>query len=190
MLYPSAARFIKSLLSCGIAWLIVVGSQQAKSQDRVEFLSGTKLEGKVITIRKADKEFEFSATIGGRVTTRTYPFASVHAVTLNGQRHVLTPLGSSSNKATIPSKAPAASSEAQTSTQVVRSPAEIDRMIDLAGKTPPEWFESTEIEYPDTLDLEWPLKPRVEGWHNQINMGNSSGTSSIPMNAGGTRASS
>ena len=140
MLYPSAARFIKSLLSCGIAWLIVVGSQQAKSQDVVEFLSGTKLEGKVITIRKADKEFEFSATIGSRATTRTYPFASVHAVTLNGQRHVLTPLGSSTSKATNPSKTAAASGDARASAQpsaeAVRSPAEIDRMIDLAGKTP------------------------------------------------------
>ncbi|MGV3485051.1 MAG: FMN-binding protein [Planctomycetaceae bacterium] len=155
----------RAVLALGMAGLLAATASHAKSQDVVEFASGAKLEGKVVAIRKADKEFDFSAAIGSRTSTRTYPFAAVHAVTFNGQRHVLTPLASTSSgtNKTGGSENPAA--------PLTRSPAEIDRIIEAAGKTPPDWFESTELDYPDTLDLTWPLKPAVEGWHNQRNMG-------------------
>ena len=47
----------------------------------------------------------------------------------------------------------------------------VSRLIELAGETPPDWFESTPLEYPRTLDLSWPLKPPGKGWNNQKNMG-------------------
>lgn len=131
----------------------------------VEFLSGSRLEGKVTSIRKDDKEFDFAAKIGNRVTKRTYPFVRVHAVTLNGKRHVLTP---------FPSEQPTTrggSTASGDNPAVVRSPAEISKIIEQAGKTPPDWYDSVALEYPDTLDLNWPLKPPGEGWNNQKNMG-------------------
>ncbi|WP_164101852.1 FMN-binding protein [Candidatus Laterigemmans baculatus] len=149
-----------------VGWVcLTVLTGDADAQDEVEFISGSKLQGKVTAIRKNDKEFDFSAKIGERVTTRTYPFDRVHAVTLSGKRHVLTPLPSAQ-----PTPQKSSTESIQTSPRT-RSPAEINRLIEQAGQTPPEWYDSVALEYPDTLDLDWPLKPPGEGWNNQKNMG-------------------
>ena len=39
------------------------------------------------------------------------------------------------------------------------------------GNTPPDWFASTPLDYPQTLELDWPLKPQDDGWNNQKNVG-------------------
>ena len=44
-------------------------------------------------------------------------------------------------------------------------------MIAAAGETPPDWFASTPLDYPKTLDLSWPLKPPTKDWQAQKNMG-------------------
>jgi hypothetical protein len=36
--------------------------------------------------------------------------------------------------------------------------------------TPPDWFEATPLDYPQTLDLSWP-KPPPKGWNNRKNVG-------------------
>ncbi len=48
--------------------------------------------------------------------------------------------------------------------------AELDALIDKLGKTPPDWFQATKLNYPQTLDLSWPEKPEG-GWNNQKNVG-------------------
>lgn len=48
--------------------------------------------------------------------------------------------------------------------------AELDAMIDGLGKTPPDWFKSTPLNYPKSLDLDWPMRPEG-GWNNQKNVG-------------------
>jgi uncharacterized protein with FMN-binding domain len=129
------------------------------AEDTVEFLSGAKITGIVKAIRKDQKEFDLQATIGNREVTRTYPFSKVHAVTLKGNRFVLTPL-----TATAPTKTDA-------NGLPIRSKTEIEAIIDRAGSTMPDWFESTVLDYPDTLDLSWPEKLPTKGWNNKKNMG-------------------
>lgn len=149
----------------GTVCFSIFTSGQIDAQDVVEFVSGSRLEGNVTAIRKDDKEFDFTSTINGRTTSRTFPFSQVHAVTLNGKRHVLTP---------FPPKQPTRSSASKESLDAVnslRSTAEINHLIEQAGKTPPDWFDSVLLDYPDTLDVSWPLKPPTEGWDNQRNMG-------------------
>jgi len=143
----------------------ISGIYEADAQDVVEFVSGSKLEGEVTAIRKDDKEFDISAKIGNRVTSRTFPFSRVHAVTLNGNRHVLTPLPSAQPTTS------GVSTPSRDDSAVMRSPADINRIIEQAGQTPPDWYDSVALEYPETLDLSWPLKPPGEGWNNQKNMG-------------------
>ena len=53
----------------------------------------------------------------------------------------------------------------------IRSKTEIEALIDRVGSTMPDWFDSTELDYPDTLDLSWPEKPPDKGWNNKKNMG-------------------
>ena len=51
-----------------------------------------------------------------------------------------------------------------------RTKMQIERMIDSVGKTPPEWYDSVKLDYPQTLDLSWP-QPPPEGWNNRKNVG-------------------
>lgn len=126
------------------------------AQDTVEFLNGSQADGKVLEIRKGQKEFDFAAKIGSRNITQTYPFSKVHAVTMKGKRFELTPK-------------PAANSSS--SSQPERSEAEVRALIQDAGTNPPDWFESTPLKYPKTLDLSWPIKPPTKGWQPNKNMG-------------------
>ncbi|MDB5389682.1 MAG: hypothetical protein JWM11_5328, partial [Planctomycetaceae bacterium] len=50
-----------------------------------------------------------------------------------------------------------------------RTKDEIDALITKVGKAPPPWFDSTPLEYPKTLKLDWPKEPG--GWNNQVNVG-------------------
>ncbi len=131
---------------------------RSMAEDMVEFLSGEKIEGVVKEIRKESKEFDFAATIGPRTVTRTYPFSKVHAVTFKGSRFVLTPI-----TAITPTKTDADG-------HPIRSKSEVEGVIDRLGSTMPDWYESTDLNYPDTLDLTWPLK--ADGpWNSRKNMG-------------------
>jgi uncharacterized protein with FMN-binding domain len=50
-----------------------------------------------------------------------------------------------------------------------RTKAEIDKLIDTAGKTPPDWWDKTPLNYPKTLDLTFTNNPG--GWQPQKNVG-------------------
>ena len=116
----------------------------ASAQDVVEFLSGAKVTGKIKSLRQADRELDVEVPIGNRTLTRTYPFSQVHAVTMGGKRIVLTPKQDS-----------ASGNSPQSAAGVTRSPAEINRLINEQGSTPPDWFDSVRLNYPATLDLSW-----------------------------------
>ncbi|RMF42278.1 MAG: FMN-binding protein [Planctomycetota bacterium] len=145
-----AARQGGVLVMC---WLIVASVGTAA--DRLELLSGVQLDGKVTAIRKEAKEFDFEATIAGKAIRKTYRFDEVHAVTLQGKRHVLTPL---------PDPDPGSSTVPQ------RSIAEVRQIIQRAGQELPSWWNEVPLDYPQTLDLSWPLKPQG-AWNNQRNVG-------------------
>lgn len=143
---------------------IVVTSLPATSlaADAVEFLNGTTMQGTILAIRKDAKEFEFRSNVGGQQITRTYPYAKVHAVTLKGKRFVLTPR---SDVATGASHLDRDSGEAS-----ARTKADVLALIDQAGTTPPDWFESTATNHPASLDLGWPLKA-AGPWNASKNVG-------------------
>ena len=141
--------------------LVLLGcsAEPMAAEDHIEFLNGTKVGGQVTEIRKDAREFDFTAKIGQRIVSRTYGFSEVHAVTYQGKRFVLTPMNEVSN---------AQDSSGRRNTNL--SPSQLNRAIDLAGKSEPEWFATTDLNYPQSLDLSWPIK--VEGgWNNQKNMG-------------------
>ncbi|MCH5376926.1 MAG: FMN-binding protein, partial [Planctomycetes bacterium] len=145
-------------------------SRPAFANDLVEFLSGSKVTGKVLTIRKDAREFDFEASVGGRTITRTYSYDKVEAVTIDGKRYVLntkaTPAsgissGNSDASTSDPSGQTASDSDGSSS-QLSR--AEIEQLIENTGSTPPDWYDDVQLQYPDTLDLSWPLKPPGKEW--------------------------
>lgn len=146
--------------SAGLRWLIgtlwfLLVPAWASAEDLVEFLSGAKAKGTVKEIRKEKKEFDFETKLGGRTLLRTYRFDQVHAVTLNGQRHVLT-----DKSGTVSGESGGA-----------RTRADVLKLIEQVGGTPPDWFDSTPLDYPESLDLSWPLQPEDKAWNNQKNVG-------------------
>ncbi len=127
--------------------------------DTIEFLSGAKISGEVKEIRKSEREFDFEASLGSRTVVRTYPFDKVHAVTMKGNRFTITPMPEATSGGT------------DAEGNVVRTSRQIDDLVKTVGSTMPDWYDSVELDYPDSLDLSWPIKPPDKGWNNQKNMG-------------------
>ncbi|MFN3192561.1 MAG: FMN-binding protein [Aureliella sp.] len=154
--------FMKRFSCHVLVWLAAVFTPAASSvvaQDSVEFLNGTKLTGKILEIRKADKEFDFESSIAGRSVSRTYQYSAVHAVTFNGKRFVI-------NK--MPRKDAQQPSSKAEGTE--RTEAEVRQRIENEGASKPPWFSATKLNHPKTLELDWPLK--AEGpWNESKNVG-------------------
>ena len=140
----------------------------ASAQDTIEFLSGAKLQGKVTNIDKTERKVSFQSKLGSRSLDRDFPYSRIHAVTFRGQRYVLTPKPDDGSSNQSPAAGTNASSTAQS---IQRSRSEIDKLIGDIGRTPPDWYDSEPLDYPDTLDLTWPLKPPQKGWNNKKNVG-------------------
>jgi len=54
--------------------------------------------------------------------------------------------------------------------RVTRTRAEIEELVKQVGREAPDWWDSVELTYPSTLDLNWPLRP-VGDWNAQRNVG-------------------
>ena len=144
-----------SPLLCGIAALVCFASY-AKA-DTIELMNGNNVEGKVIATDSAAKTVTVEAVIGGQTIKRTLPNMQVHALTVNGQRTVLTPKPGS----------PATPAGAVANTPKTRTEAEVKALIDQEGSTPPSWLKSAKLNYPKTIDLTWTQPPQGTPWNNQ-----------------------
>jgi len=58
---------------------------------------------------------------------------------------------------------------AEPETRPVRTRAEVEALIEKAGATPPEWWDSVPLNYPETLDLAWPQAKG--GWNTRKHIG-------------------
>jgi len=151
----------------------------------IELLSGAKIIGRISA--NDGQSVMIEANVGGRTYTRRYPLDRIGAVVVGGQRTVLNEASAnapprasaSSDKAAPSSVAPTKRTPAGGEAIVkkpravagaVRSRAEIEDAIDEMGRTPPDWWDATPLNYPKTLDLTWPEKPQGD-WNNQKNVG-------------------
>jgi uncharacterized protein with FMN-binding domain len=158
ILKPAEPMKLLQALLC-LSVLAITASSSA-AEDLVELLSGSKVHGKVLAIRKEAREFDFEASIGGRSFTRTYPYSKVEAVTIGGRRYVLNAKAAGASGSHSPGHAtgePGGSSSHPTR-------AEIEQLIERVGGSPPDWYDATPLQYPQTLDLSWPLKPQGKNW--------------------------
>lgn len=144
-----------------LSLFFVAGSLHAAT---IEFLSGNKLECKVL--KKDASSVTVEVTSGGATQTRVIKLSLIHAVTINDKKHVINEKPSAGAAKSSNTKGEASSSDRT----VRRTKAEIDALINEVGRQPPDWFESTPLNYPKSLDLSWPAKP-PDGWNNQKNVG-------------------
>ncbi|OAI56386.1 hypothetical protein AYO49_00875 [Verrucomicrobiaceae bacterium SCGC AG-212-N21] len=148
-----------SYLFCGTAALLCF--TLTASADTIELMNGNAVEGKVLGTDATRKTVTVEAAVGGQTVTRTLPNSQVHALTVNGQRTVVTPKPGS----------PASPASATANAPKTRTEAEVKALITEAGGTPPDWLKSTKLNFPKTLDLSWQQPPPGGKWDNQKNVG-------------------
>ena len=54
--------------------------------------------------------------------------------------------------------------------ETTRTKAQIDALVDQAGRSKPDWWGKTSLDYPRTLDLSWPDRPQGP-WNARKNVG-------------------
>ena len=139
--------------------------------DMVEFLSGAKANGTYIS--KTETHITFRIVLGNRSLTRQYPLDKIHAVTLGENRYVVNAKTDAAAKPK-PSKEPgpksSTSPKPNTRPAIGTSRRDIESRIDSLGAAPPDWYQATPLDYPQSLDLSWP-DPPPKGWNNQKNVG-------------------
>lgn len=139
-----------------IAVAVCCFASMASAQDTVELSTGATARGKVQSF--SGSSVVIDVKVGTRTVRRRFPKDRVRGVTINGRRIDFNePAGNGT------ASAPTAARTERTKEEVL---AEIDRL----GKTPPEWFESTKLNYPQSLDLSWPM-PAPKPWNSSKNVG-------------------
>lgn len=133
-----------------LSWLAATAALAA---DEIELLSGTRLEGKII--ERTEQSIKIQLTVENRPLVRSYPLNRVRAITQNGRRQILASGDKDSPAAVASAAAPGTQS--------------MDSLIEQMGRTPPDWFDSTPLEYPETLDLSWP-EPAPVIWNYTRNV--------------------
>ena len=145
---PMRNHFVRLLGLC----CLLCATTPLLAADVVELLSGAKLEGQIVS--RTETQLTIKAVVSGVTTTRVHKLANIHAITKDGQREVI---NAKPGSATAPGGG--------------GTRAELDALIDSKGRTPPDWFDATPLDYPKTLDLNWPQPPPMTGWNNQLNVG-------------------
>ena len=139
------------------------------SADQIEFRTGAKLEGRIIA--RDATQVKIETTVNGRKLTRTVPLDRISALAIGDQRSVLhasTGTESVQDSTSATPSRPDAGSDSARGPQ--RTKGQIDELIKREGASLPDWWETTPLEYPQTLDLSFP-EPAPGGWDNQKNVG-------------------
>lgn len=140
------------LAACAMAFAVGLGVVAA---DELELLNGNKLTGEII--EKAEEEMVFKAVMGSATAEMRVPLAGIHAVTDDGERTILNPYPEG--------QAPVRPSHPNDT----RTALEVRTLIQQTGQEKPDWWDSTPLDYPDTLDLSW--RQVRKGWAPQHNLG-------------------
>lgn len=133
--------------------VVLLVAHTACAVDTVELVTGAVARGTVRSYSGEDVVIDI--VIRGRRFQRRYPKNRVRSITIDGRR--IDPNSST------PEGGDAAAGTERPREEVL---AEIDRL----GRTQPDWFESTPLDYPETLDLSWPM-PAPKPWNNSKNIG-------------------
>jgi uncharacterized protein with FMN-binding domain len=150
-------RFLCLLVLCSL-----LSIAQASAADVVELLSGAKVTGEIVA--RNEKSLQMKVTVSGVTLNRSYPLTTVHAITgADGKRTVI------NEKTGSPAAGNTTSKTSPTASAGDR--ARLDAMINELGRTPPDWFDETKLNYPPSLDLKWDQPPPGGGWNNQKNVG-------------------
>ena len=136
---------------------VSIFGETASSEDVAVLRTGSRVTGKVTSYDTRSVSIEVK--VGERTVSRKYPSSQIKSLTIDGA------------EVDLAKEQPAtAGTGFDTRTLANRSKKEILAEIERVGKTPPDWYDDTPLQYPDTLDLAWPEKA-PEGWDSSKNVG-------------------
>lgn len=160
---PGLRRFIT-------AGLLLLAAAPAAFADRLELLSGGVLEGAVVS--RDAQSITMRVIQGGQTFTRKFPLDRLKAVVIGDKREALNAGSNANAPSPNPAQSPTAQSQAAApgKTPAQRSKAEVEALIEQQGRATPDWWASTPLEYPQTLDLSWP-QPAPGPWNSRRNIG-------------------
>jgi uncharacterized protein with FMN-binding domain len=141
-----------NILCSGFVIGLLFHSSLWGSEDILTLKNGAKLKGKVVS--QSDRTVTLEVEVGGKKFTRVYDRTRIQSLEIEGAT-----TGSSSG----------ASSPTRAGGKPLTT-REVQQRIDQVGRTPPQWFESTHLDFPDSLDLSWPM-PAKGPWNSSINVG-------------------
>ncbi len=163
----SLRRRVNTMGKILLAIVILLELAAGAWADRIELLSGASVEGEIVD--RDDKHVTVRVTVGSRVATRKFPVERIHAITQEEKREVLNEMPEGEAK-TAPRGTSSKSKTKSAGDHAPRTKAQIEALIQQEGTTPPDWWESTPLEYPKTLDLSF-AEPAPGGWNSQRNIG-------------------
>lgn len=137
-----------------IAMIIALAmSGRTSAIDTLELTTGARATGKIRSYSGSTVIIDVKT--GTRTFQRRYPKDRVKAIFVDGKQ--------------VDMKTGKASATPSTG-QAERPREDIIAEIDRKGKTAPDWYDSTPLNYPKTLDLAWPMPP-PKGWNSSKNVG-------------------
>lgn len=142
---------MKSIPPIRLLFLFFALTLVSTEADTIVFRNGARLSGQVTTIDQAAK----SVTIRIRSFTRRYAFKDIKSVIQNGKQ------------VDLGTNPPASAAKSSGNT---RSQAEIEQLIRTTGASKPDWYDATKLNYPPTMDLNWPM-PAPKPWNSKKNIG-------------------
>jgi uncharacterized protein with FMN-binding domain len=154
--------------SLPVVIVVLFALASAAWADRIELLSGASVEGEIAD--RDDNHVTIRVTVGSRVTTRKFPVERIHAITQDDKREVLNEMPEGQAKTAPRGTSPKSRPKAAGDHATQRTKAQIEALIQQEGTTLPEWWDSTPLEYPNTLDLSFP-EPAPGPWNEQRNVG-------------------
>jgi len=139
--------YARRLIAIGL--IFVLFDSWALADDTIELSTGAKINGRIVSVSKSSLSMEVK--VGTKTFVRKYNTRGIKQILVNGEPKTLEELAELSASKTLTEK-------------------EVRKLIDEQGRTPPDWFDATPLNYPDTLDLSWPM-PAPKPWNNSKNVG-------------------
>jgi uncharacterized protein with FMN-binding domain len=147
-----------------LAWIAVAAFAAAlfgvALADQLELLNGTTMIGEVV--ERTDTGIVFKANMGSASAQVRMPLSKIHAMTVGEERTVVNPMPEGARPSPAAAVVPADPRD-------MRTREEVMALIQAAGSTKPDWWDSTPLNYPDTLDLSW--RQVKKEWAPDYNLG-------------------
>jgi len=152
-------------IACIGALAILVVCTDLGTADEVQLTDGSRYKGLVLDQSGVSVKFKVVFPSGSSMV-RLIPRRKIRDLVIDGIEPKPEPKGEPQAQSKTE---PAGKAEAdQPGRPVNRTPQQVEALIKLAGTTPPDWWGSVELVYPDTLDLAG--INRADGWRPDHNL--------------------